>query len=172
LAHAYWANHRERRKVLRARPGQRRRRGDRPRDGDRRNGLQRRRQLAGARVRNRRSARAGRSDLKPKIEAAAKAPPSPFTPPEQVPENWPKVRKYLTDVRRLSAGLVDKLHGMGKVYADRYANAVFVLSKGVGVELRGTGEKPFHGVRGEKAHFIIADRGEQKLHSSSRRLMQ
>ena len=52
---------------------------------------------------------------------------------------------------------------LGKVYADRYSNAVFVLGKGVGVELRGTGEKPFHGVRGEKAPFIMADRGEKKV---------
>lgn len=101
--------------------------------------------------------------LKPAIESAAKAPPQPYRSPEPKPENWPKVRQYLTEVRRLGGQLVDRLHELGKVYADRYSNAVFVLGKGVGVELRGTGEKPFHGVRGEKAPFIIADRGEPKV---------
>lgn len=101
--------------------------------------------------------------LKPTIEAAAKAPPQPFRAPEPKPENWPKVRKYLTEARRLSGHLVDSLHELGKVYADRYSNAVFVLGKGVGVELRGTGTEPFHGVRGEKAPFTMADRGEKKV---------
>jgi hypothetical protein len=92
--------------------------------------------------------------LKPAIESAAKAPPQPYRAPEPKPENWPKVREYLTEARRLSGQLVDRLHELGKVYADRYSNAVFVLGKGVGVELRGTGEK---------APFIMADRGEKKV---------
>ena len=74
------------------------------------------------------------------VEVAAKAPPQPYKAPEPSPENWPRVRHYLTEVRRLSAGLVDRVHELGKLYADRYANAVFVLGKGEGVELRGTGE--------------------------------
>lgn len=97
------------------------------------------------------------------VEVAAKAPPQPYKAPEPSPENWPRVRHYLTEVRRLSAGLVDRVHELGKLYADRYANAVFVLGKGEGVELRGTGEKPFHGVRGDKKPFIMADRGEPKV---------
>jgi len=103
------------------------------------------------------------STIKPAIESAAKAPPQPYRAPEPKPENWPKVRQYLTGTRLLSGQLVDRLHELGKVYSDRYSNAVFVLGKGVGVELRGTGEKPFHGVRGEKAPFIMADRGEKKV---------
>jgi hypothetical protein len=101
--------------------------------------------------------------LKPTIEAAAKATPQPYRVPEPRPENWPKVRRYLTDVRRIGSQLVDKLYELGKVYADRYSNAVFVLGKGVGVELRGTGEKPFHGVRGMKGLFSMPSRGENKV---------
>ena len=97
------------------------------------------------------------------VEVATKAPPQPYKAPEPSPEHWPRVRHYLTEVRRLSAGFVDRVHELGKLYADRYANAVFVLGKGEGVELRGTGEKPFHGVRGEKKPFILADRGEPKV---------
>jgi hypothetical protein len=101
--------------------------------------------------------------LKPVIEEAAKAPPQPYKAPEPKPENWPKVRHYLTEARRLSGQLVDRLNAMGKIYADRYSNAVFELGNGDGVELRGTGEKPFHGVRGQKVPFILADRGEKKV---------
>lgn len=102
--------------------------------------------------------------LKPVIEEAAKAPPEPYRAPEPKPENWPKVREYLTETRCLSGHLVDKLHELGKVYADRYSNAVFVLAKGAGVELRGTTSKPFHGVRGEKSAFILAGQeGEKKV---------
>jgi len=101
--------------------------------------------------------------LKTQIEAVAAAPAPPYRAPEPTPENWPVVRRYLTETRKLSASTVDALHSIGKVYADKYKNAVFVLGKGAGVELRGTGEKPFHGVRGAKAPFILAARGAGSL---------
>jgi len=100
---------------------------------------------------------------KREIDAAADAPRRLYKAPEAVPERWPRVRHYLTEIRRLSGPLVDELHERGKIYADRYANAVFVLTKGRGVELRGTGEQPFHGVRGEKALFVIGAKGEEKV---------
>jgi len=62
-----------------------------------------------------------------------------------------------------SASTVDALHSIGKVYADKYKNAVFVLGTGAGVELRGTGETAFHGARGAKAPFILAARGAGSL---------
>ena len=98
--------------------------------------------------------------LKPAIEAAAHAPGQPYKAPEPVQENWPRVRRYLTENRRLSGAIVDAVHNAGKLYADKYNNAVFVLAKDAGVELRGTGDKPFHGVRGEKTPFILADNGD------------
>jgi Plasmid recombination enzyme/Toprim-like/Protein of unknown function (DUF3991) len=87
----------------------------------------------------------------------------PYVPPERCPENWQKVRDYLTKVRCISEKLIDKLHEMGRLYADKYRNAVFVLGKGEGVELRGTGDKPFHGVRGQKSPFYLVERGEKKV---------
>jgi hypothetical protein len=60
-----------------------------------------------------------------------------------------RVRDYLTKKRALSSKLVDGLMRKGLVFADSYCNACFKLSGG-GVELRGTGEQRFHGVRGEK----------------------
>lgn len=87
----------------------------------------------------------------------------PYVPPERCPENWQKVRDYLTKVRCISEKLVDKLHDLGRLYADKYRNAVFVLGKGEGVELRGIGDKPFHGVRGTKSPFYLPERGEKKV---------
>jgi hypothetical protein len=87
----------------------------------------------------------------------------PYDPPEKCPENWQTVRQYLTKVRCISEKLIDKLHEMGRLYADKYRNAVFVLGKGEGVELRGTGDKPFHGVRGTKSPFYLRERGENKV---------
>jgi len=100
---------------------------------------------------------------KREIDAAADAPRRPYKAPEAVPQRWPGVRYYLTEIRRLSASMVDGMHAENRVYADRYGNAVFVLTKGRGVELRGTSEKPFHGVRGEKAPFVIGTKGEEKV---------
>lgn len=82
--------------------------------------------------------------------------PAVFVPPEQSPQHWPRVKDYLTNTRKLAADLIDKLHRTGKIYADKFANAVFVLGAGQGVALRGTGDVKFHGVRGEKAPFTVA----------------
>ncbi|MDZ5649420.1 MobV family relaxase [Nitrospirillum sp. BR 11828] len=80
----------------------------------------------------------------------AEARPFRFEPPPLVEANWPRVRRWLTTVRRLAAELVDRLHGLGRVYADDRANAVFLLMDGrgrpVGAELKGTGPQPFTGM--------------------------
>jgi len=98
--------------------------------------------------------------VKRSVQAAAEAPPEMFKPPQSVDSTWPRVRRYLTEVRRISARLVDELHQAGKVYSDKFSNVVFALGQGEisGVELRGTGEKPFHGVRGEKSPFVLPER--------------
>lgn len=105
----------------------------------------------------------GASLFKASIEAAAKVPPKPYQAPEPKIENWPRVRKYLTETRCLSENLVDKLNELGKVYADKFSNVVFVLGEGLGVELRGTGDKPFHGVRGQKRPFMLSAKDENKI---------
>jgi hypothetical protein len=61
------------------------------------------------------------------------------------------VRQYLTQGRRLSGTLVESLIQAGKLYADRRANAVFLLMAGkpnrpVGAELRGTGPRVWRGM--------------------------
>lgn len=96
--------------------------------------------------------------VKKEVEEMAAAPKLPFSPPAPEPKHWPRVRDYLTKVRCISFDVVEWLNKTGKVYADQFANAVFLLSKAKGVELRGTSEKPFHGIRGEKSLFSIKAR--------------
>jgi hypothetical protein len=62
-----------------------------------------------------------------------------------------RVLHYLTQRRRLDAGLLDALRAAGKFYADQRGNAVFVLVAGreqrpVGAELRGTGPRVWRGL--------------------------
>lgn len=93
--------------------------------------------------------------LKEQIAAAASAPVPAFQLPAQSIQNWPSVANYMTNVWKLSDALVESLHDTGKVYADQYSNVVFVLNGWIGVELHGTGEKPFHGFRGTRTEFEI-----------------
>lgn len=94
------------------------------------------------------------------VQAALAGPPKPFELPEPVQANWPAVKDYLINKRKLAAGLIDDLHHRGQIYADRFKNAVFVLANGKGVELRGTGLSAFNGVRGQKLGFRLP--GEAK----------
>lgn len=82
--------------------------------------------------------------------------------PAPVDHHWSRVRHYLVDTRCLSGPLVDQLHAEGRIYADRFANAVFTLGCGQGAELRGTGPLKYHGARGEKAPFTLITNGQMK----------
>jgi hypothetical protein len=62
-----------------------------------------------------------------------------------------RVRGYLTEQRRLSTHIIEPLIESGLIYADRRANAVFVMVAGkpqrpVGAELRGTGSRVWRGL--------------------------
>ncbi len=95
------------------------------------------------------------------VAAAVAEPPPPFEAPKPSPDRWPVVRRYLTQTRKIPEELVDQMHAEQRVYADERANAVFVLQGGAGVELRGTGPSPFHGVRGLKRMFVLRSLGER-----------
>jgi len=60
------------------------------------------------------------------------------------------VVRYLVDERGLPPSVLDPLVERGRIYADPWANAVFLLfgedEKPVGAELRGTGRHPFRGM--------------------------
>lgn len=70
--------------------------------------------------------------------------------PEEHGRNLSRVRRYLVAQRGLNPSLLDTLIESGTLYADKYANAVFLLlGKGktpVGAELRGTGHRPWRGM--------------------------
>ncbi len=72
---------------------------------------------------------------------------APFSPPIPMAENWPRVRQWLTTMKRLAGDLVDWLHGLGRVYADEKANAVFLMvderGQPVGAEIESTEATPF-----------------------------
>ena len=84
---------------------------------------------------------------------AAEPPPPkpPFVAPKPAPEHWPRVREYLTHIRKLPARVVDFVANRGILYADERANAVFLAKNSAGepflAEKRGTNpEKRFVGL--------------------------
>ena len=68
-----------------------------------------------------------------------------------------RIRDYLTKTRAIPDAIVDHALEKGRVWGDKFANAVFSLrdmeGRQIGAELRGTYDKPFHGVRGDKGLF-------------------
>ena len=79
---------------------------------------------------------------------------------------WGRALSYLTNVRHLPLDLVENLHSQGLVFSDRFGNCVFRLinlkKETIGSEIRGTGDKTFHGVRGEKGLFVIPSTNSKK----------
>jgi hypothetical protein len=96
------------------------------------------------------------------------SPPSRGTPshgptdvrprPTPVPDRRIRVHWYLTAVRKIPEEIVEQEMRSGTVFADVRGNVVFRLrneaGQEVGYEVRGTYEKPYHSVHGEKGLFI------------------
>ncbi|NBB13557.1 DUF3991 and TOPRIM domain-containing protein [Pseudomonas sp. SLFW] len=78
--------------------------------------------------------------------------------PEQDPRKLPKVRNYLTNTRGIPEQIVNTAIEKGRVWGDKYGNAVFALrdldGTVSGAELRGTYSKPFHGIRGDRGLYF------------------
>jgi hypothetical protein len=83
-----------------------------------------------------------------------------------------RVRRYLIHERGLAADLLESLIEAGKVYADRRANAVFLMVAGkanrpIGAELRGTGKRPWHGTapgsRKDQGYFWVGAKGSHRI---------
>ena len=78
--------------------------------------------------------------------------------PSPAPDRAARAHWYLTTVRRIPESLVDQEMRSGRVFADARGNVVFRLrdeaGREVGYEVRGTHEKPYHSVHGEKGLFI------------------
>jgi len=84
--------------------------------------------------------------------AVSPAPRSLRLPPP-APHHWPRVERYLIEQRRLPRSLLTPLVHAGIIYADAWANAVFLLGDtpvtAVGAELRGTALR--QGIGGQAA---------------------
>ena len=92
--------------------------------------------------------------------------------PEAQPDELEQVRRYLIQQRCLAASLLEPLIEAGKLYADRRANAVFLMVAGkpnrpVGAELRGTGPRVWRGLapgtRKDHGYFWIGKQGSSKI---------
>lgn len=87
--------------------------------------------------------------------------PSPSKVPEPVEQNWGHVRQWLTEIRKLPEAIVDGLHEIGRVFADRFKNAVFMSKDGLSAEVVGTSLTPFKGKRGQKeSMFSVGEVGK------------
>ena len=79
-------------------------------------------------------------------------------PPVPDPARIARVRWYLAQQRAVPQALVDQAIERGEVFADSKANVVFKLrdetGREVGYEKRGTYDKPFHSVVGDKGLFF------------------
>ena len=92
--------------------------------------------------------------------------------PDAQSDKLEQVRRYLIQRRCLAASLLEPLIEAGKLYADRRANAVFLMVAGkanrpVGAELRGTGPSVWRGLapgtRKDHGYFWIGKQGSSKI---------
>lgn len=87
-----------------------------------------------------------------------KAAPAPFRVPQHIEKHWPRVKNYLTVIRGLAVGMVDKLREAGWLGADAKANAYFLKADAnntVAVELKGTGKSTYSGSRGRSSEGVF-----------------
>jgi hypothetical protein len=98
--------------------------------------------------------------------------PRPFELPVRDDRLLERVRRYLTVRRGLAPSLLEPLIASGKLYADRRANAVFVLVAGkaqrpVGAELRGSGARVWRGMatgtNKDLGYFWIGSQGSWEI---------
>ncbi len=92
--------------------------------------------------------------------------------PDAQPDKLEQVRRYLIQQRCLAANLLEPLVEAGKLYADRHANAVFLMVAGkanrpIGAELRGTGRYVWRGLapgtRKDLGYFWIGAQGSRHI---------
>ncbi len=106
-----------------------------------------------------------REALGPVTAKSAPAQPSADARPRPTPapDRAARAHWYLTVARRIPEAIVEQEMQSGRVFADARGNVVFRLrdeaGREVGYEVRGTSEKPYHSVHGEKGLFVTkADR--------------
>jgi hypothetical protein len=110
--------------------------------------------------------------VNPRPSANLSPKPSRLRLPDAQTDKLKQVRRYLIQQRCLAASLLEPLIEAGKLYADRRANAVFLMVAGkanrpVGAELRGTGHRVWRGLapgtRKDHGYFWIGQQGSSKI---------
>jgi len=85
--------------------------------------------------------------------------------PTPAPDRAVRAHWYLTTARMIPASIVEEEMKSGGVFADARGNVVFRLrdetGREVGYEVRGTYEKPYHSVHGEKGLFVTKGDGSR-----------
>ncbi len=97
----------------------------------------------------------------------AKPAPTPISDarprPTPAPDRTARAYWYLTAARMIPESIVEQEMQSGRVFADARGNVVFRLrdeaGREVGYEVRGTYEKPYHSVHGEKGLFVTKGDG-------------
>jgi len=104
----------------------------------------------------------GAATLSPPPQRKRAAAEHPMQAPTPEASRLPRVRWYLTQMRAIPEAIVDAAIARGAVFADRHANAVFRLhddtGREIGYEKRGTYDRPFHAVHGDKGLFVTGRR--------------
>ena len=89
------------------------------------------------------------------VQKAVERVAEPKALPTPKPDRLQRVAAYLIEIRGIPLALVKKLTDAGRIYADKFANAVFLTDTQKGCEIRGTGDVPFHGQFGPKDGFTV-----------------
>ena len=120
------------------------------------------------------------SSISPRaFSADARDKSRPLRLPVAHSDNLPRVRRYLTEQRRLCPSIIRSLITLGKLYADQRGNAVFPMVAGkaqrpVGAELRGTGQLVWRGLaagtRKDAGYFWIGP-SDSKRELASKRIV-
>jgi hypothetical protein len=87
--------------------------------------------------------------------------------PTPAPDRAARAHWYLTAVRMIPEAIVEQEMRTGRVFADARGNVVFRLwdeaGREVGYEVRGTYDRPYHSVHGEKGLFITKGDGARNV---------
>lgn len=89
------------------------------------------------------------------VQKAVERVAEPRALPSHRQDRLQRVAAYLIEARGIPLSLIKKMTDAGRIYADKFANAVFLTDTKTGCEIRGTGDKPFHGQFGPKEGFTV-----------------
>lgn len=101
------------------------------------------------------------SDAMNQVKEAVKSTnPAKSGLPDDVPSNWPAVKKWMEQARKIPWQILDAFREKGLIRSDERGNAIFVNQHGTGGEIRGKGAN-FKGYRGKRG-LMVFERSKEK----------